>query len=105
MSVLFRAFVQRRHSYACRCNRADCQSRRRLPRHPDDYLRPPKCRSCGKGVYRVDVYRTDGREQRGHTCRCGNYSFPHWRGRGYCAHNPALSPDMMRERYETRQYA
>lgn len=87
-------------SVACRCNRAACQSRRRLPKHPGEYIRPPRCRSCGKGHYRPDPYRTSGREHAGKTCRCGNYSYPHARGRGYCIHNPKLTPEMLQQREE-----
>lgn len=92
-------------SYACRCKRASCQSRHRLPRHPDKYIRPPRCRSCNQGTYRIDKFRTDGREQRGNTCRCDGYSFPHFRGRGYCHDNPNLTADIMRERYESGSWA
>lgn len=92
-------------SYACRCNRAACQHRRRLPKHPDDYIRAPRCRSCSKGTYRIDKFRSDGSEQRGHICRCSGYSFPHFRGRGYCDHNPRLTVDDMRKRYESMAYA
>lgn len=99
------AAVLKPQSYACRCNRAECQHRRRLPKHPDEYIRAPRCRSCRKGAYRVDPYRSSGREQDGKTCRCDGYSFPHFRGRGYCAHNPSLTPDMLRERYESGSWA
>lgn len=90
-------------SYACRCSNAKCQSRRRLPKHPSQYVRKSAilCRSCSKGHYRVDPYRSDGREQRGHTCRCDNYSYPHYRGRGYCRFNPKLTPEMMQEREQS----
>jgi len=92
--------IAKRTSVACRCNRAACQHRRRLPKHPGEYTRPPKCKSCGKGHYRPDPYRTAGKEWR-KPCQCGNYHFPHARGRGYCAHNPHLTPEMMQAREES----
>lgn len=90
--------IHKQSSYACRCNRSSCQSRKRLPKHPDEYIRPARCRQCRKGFYRVDKYRSDGREQRGHTCRCAEYSFPHFRGRGYCIHNASITAEDMRQR-------
>lgn len=93
------------HSVACRCSRHACQSRKRLSKHPSNYVREPVCQRCGKGHYRPDKYRTSGREHKGKTCRCGGYSFPHHRGRGYCTHNPELTVDKMRERYEARHFA
>lgn len=95
--------IRKPTSHACRCRR--CEARRRLPKHPDEYVRPPRCRNCGARTWRVDRYRDDGREQRGHTCRCEGYSFPHFRGRGYCLSNLALTADMMQARYENRAWA
>lgn len=69
--------------------------------HPDHYVRLPRC-GCGgerraieraNGVrpmtWRVDKYRNTGREQAGHTCDCGEYSHPHFKGRGWCLYNEA----------------
>lgn len=92
-------------SYACRCSH--CEARRRLPKHPSQYVRKTAllCRSCSKGYYRVDKFRDSGREHAGKTCQCGNYSFPHRRGSLYCQHSPKLTQELMRERYETRAFA
>lgn len=85
--------------YRCRCSRKVCQARRTIAKHPDEYVRPKRCRSCGKGRLRVDKYRNTGREQRKcGTCKpdltgCCGYSFPHAKGRGWCDSNPALSMD------------
>lgn len=70
----------------CRCRR--CDVRKTLPRHPDNYIRVPKC-FCGSDEWRVDYYRI-------HTewgvkgCDCQGYEFPHRRGGGWCLHNPEL---------------
>lgn len=107
--------IRKSRTYACRCRR--CGHRKRLKHHPDDLVvrvksttgrpeyRKRLCESCSKASYRVDKYRDDGREARGKTCRCGNYSFPHVRGRGYCDHNPRLTDAMMQQRYEERAFA
>jgi hypothetical protein len=69
--------------------------------HPDHYLRLPRCGCGGErraieaagGIrpmtWRVDKYRNTGREQKGRTCICGEYSFPHYRGRGWCLYSEA----------------
>lgn len=44
--------------YHCRCNRRGCQARVVLRRHPDQYARPPRCKSCGNASLYVDWYRT-----------------------------------------------
>ena len=88
--------------------------------HPGDYLRPQRC-GCKRerfvlaaadklGLFRPqtwrgDKYRTDGREQRGKTCGCDGYSFPHFRGRGYCNENTRLTAEDLRERYESGCWA
>lgn len=93
--------IAKRTSVACRCNRAVCQHRKRLPKHPDEYVRPAalRCHACGKGRYRPDPHRTTGKEWR-KPCTCSNYHFPHARGRGFCTHNPRLTPEMMQAREE-----
>lgn len=96
--------IAKRASVACRCNRFVCQARRRLPKHPDEYVRRPRCRRCGKGFYRPDPYRTAGKEHR-KGCGCDGYSFPHRRGSKYCFQNPALTAEMLRERHEQGAWA
>ena len=85
-----------------RCRR--CGARRTLAKHPDTYMpgRAPRCRGggCRSREYRVDHYR-QRHEVGKHApkpCRCLGYSFPHYRGRGWCDHNPALTADDMAER-------
>lgn len=75
-----------------------CDARRTLNRHPDDYIRVPRCRSCGQNRYRVDKYRA--RFERGpkHRCTCYRYHFPHRRGSGYCDHNPKMTIEMLAAR-------
>lgn len=111
------AIVKRRR-YACRCR--FCTRRRSLRASPDDYIRIPRCwcggerraikkaRDEGRArppTWRIDKYRTDGREQRGKTCRCDGYSYPHFRGRGYCDRNPRLTAEMLRERQESGSWS
>jgi hypothetical protein len=75
-------------STRCRCWR--CGKRQTLPRHPEHYVKGYRlCKFCGKHKVVVDKYRNSGKEQKGKTCRCGEYSFPHTSGRGWCIHNAA----------------
>lgn len=74
-------------NYRCRCWR--CGKRQSIAKHPSEYVRGYRlCKHCGKHKVVVDKYRNTGKEQAGHTCLCGEYSFPHYRGRGWCLHNP-----------------
>jgi hypothetical protein len=66
--------------------------------HPDEYIRAPKCKRCGRrGTLRVDKYRTAGKERR-RPCNCYGYSFPHAKGRGWCDHNPKLTLEDLEQR-------
>jgi hypothetical protein len=74
--------------YRCRCWR--CGKRQTIAKHPEEYAKGYRlCKFCGKHKVVVDKYRNTGKEQKGHTCHCGEYSFPHYRGRGWCLYNPA----------------
>lgn len=89
-------------SYPCRCQRAACRARQTIAKHPDEYVRPRRCRVCGKAGVAVDRYRARG-ERRRNVCYpgrggCYAYSFPHARGRGWCEHNKSLTPQMVAER-------
>lgn len=44
-------------SYPCRCNRRECQARRNLRKHPEQYAKWPTCHKCGAGRMYVDTYR------------------------------------------------
>lgn len=78
----------RRHR--CRCRH--CRARQTLNKHPDAYIRPPRCRSCQqKGTLIVDLYRDTKREARRATCYCDGWWFPHRRGTAGCE---ADRPDM-----------
>jgi hypothetical protein len=77
-----------------RCRHAACQGRQTLARHPDSYVRLPKCKRCGrKHGFRVDRYRQERETgpKAPRACRCLGYSFPHAHGRGWCDHNPRLT--------------
>lgn len=72
----------------CRC--WVCHRRQTIAKHPDHYaLGYRLCKFCGKGKVVVDKYRNSGKEQAGKNCLCGEYSFPHTRGRGWCLYNQA----------------
>jgi len=102
--------ILKRTPVRCRCNRSACQDRATLPKHPDEYVNPPRCRRCHKGIYRVDGYRNSGREHHGPVCDpkktgCDGYSFPHHHGRGWCKFNPAVTVEQLRERHERGTWA
>lgn len=70
----------------CRCSK--CGARRTM-RHPDMYVRPPKCPRCKGTRWRVDRHRMFV-EKKVLPCRCtGYYPFPHRRGSKWCVHNTA----------------
>lgn len=82
-----------------------CRARRTLTRHPDSYSSPgrvPKCRTygCNSRRYWVDHYRQ--RHEVGplapRPCTCHWYSFPHFKGRGYCIHNPSITLEQAQAR-------
>ncbi len=74
---------RRRH---CRCR--VCGARQVKAKHPSDYVRRLRCRSCGS----VDSLRIDSwADQRGWrhlTCYCDGYHFPHRIKSEWCYHNP-----------------
>lgn len=89
--------------YPCRC--VKCGRRHTLRMQPDEYSREPKCKSrCTGGRLRVDWYRMAA-EWGAKPCRCGEYSFPHASGRGFCEHNQAVTLEDRRERWENRKWA
>jgi len=71
--------------YRVRCSRKACQARRTLPRHPDSYIRPPRCH-CGSTSWRIDRYRMT--QEFPELCQCDGYWFPHRPGSGMCRSNP-----------------
>jgi hypothetical protein len=68
----------------CRCR--VCQARQTKPRHPDAYIRGPRCRGCGRfNTLRVDKWMQN-RWRTYRTCLCDAYWFPHRLGSLYCYH-------------------
>lgn len=63
----------------------NCETRRVLPRHPEQYERVPQCRCCGKRDFRIDKWMMN-RNTRGMACTCAGYWFWHRRGSLYCWH-------------------
>lgn len=102
-----------------RCSK--CEARRTLRRALTDYVRLPRCRGCGRKMhvhpvrrtdahYRVDGYRAKRERGKAPTCDpsrtgCRGYSFIHRKGSGFCDHNPKLTDDDLRERYERGTWA
>lgn len=72
----------------CRCRR--CETRRTLSKHPDEYVRPPKCRNCGSPITYVCADRRSKRDKRNHQCGCSGYHFTHRRGSKWCHKNPGI---------------
>lgn len=110
--------IRKRSRPRCRCRY--CGKRKTLSMQPGDYIRPQRC-GCGRErtlirkadelglfrpqTWRVDQYRTDGREQRGKTCNCMGYSHPHFRARGFCDDNPNITTDDLQARYESGSWS
>lgn len=72
--------------YYCRCSRKKCQARVTLSKHPEDYVRPPKCKMCGGRKFRVDRWR--GKNERGVACRCQGTHYPHRHKSIVCLDHP-----------------
>ncbi|MBR8027804.1 hypothetical protein KDX27_22630 [Burkholderia cenocepacia] len=67
----------------CHVRCLHCEARRCLPRLLSQYVRPPRCRVCGKRLYRVDRWMNQ-RDTRKMRCDCSGYWFPHRRGSLFC---------------------
>jgi hypothetical protein len=68
-----------------RCRVKACQKRFSVKRHPNLYVRWPKCPACGTRLHTslVEAERQaemDRAKARGDVCGCSGYSFPHRRG-------------------------
>jgi hypothetical protein len=79
-----------------------CDARRTLAKPLERYVRPPRCKVCGRRKYRVDLSRTLERGRfRKRPCRCCEYPFPHRLGSGLCLHNPTKpTPEQRQEMHE-----
>jgi len=63
--------------YHVRCSNRACRARRVLSRHPDSYLRLPRCDSCGRsgpGTWTIDPWLTK-RNTRLEGCTCAGYAW------------------------------
>jgi hypothetical protein len=76
---------------------------RQSAKHPDEYVRPPKCEVCGsvkmvmrgkKKIERKYGWRIEGQYEKREVCRCNNVvgkggAFPHKKGEhAMCDHHP-----------------
>jgi len=59
-----------------------CATRKVLNRHPDHYIRQPKCHHCGARNWRPV------KRNRQRTCNCNGYWFPHRAGSRCCEEHP-----------------
>ena len=76
-----------KRGYACRCSNSKCRARRTLPKHPDVYIRPPKC-DCGRREWAVDTDRMTRWYRESLLCTCEGYHHKHRKGSPFCIHNP-----------------
>lgn len=71
--------------FHCRCRQ--CDTRKVLAKHPDEFTRLPKCpkESCGARDWRTDAWM-NGRDTslRGMGCACSGYAFMHRKGSKFC---------------------
>lgn len=72
-------------TYSVRCRHKACRHRRVTTRHPDSYVRPPRCLSCGqcKG-WRIESRAYNQRN----LCRCGALHYPHRAHHPMCDNHP-----------------
>jgi len=80
-------------SYAYRCTK--CQARRALPRRLADYVRIPKCHSCGHKNFYLDK----SRQYRSDYCSCEGYHHRHRQKSKFCIHHPDYELNVRTERY------
>lgn len=72
----FKGVVRKLKHYRC----GQCNARRSLKREIWQYIRPPKCRTCGAADWRFDMQRYKEFKTRTgvfDTCYCNNVSYPH----------------------------
>lgn len=83
---------------------ANCNTRHALAKPLRDYVRIPRCRSCGRQHWWRDAYRAKRRaaERRDQCypgrCGCGAYHYPHRRGSGWCLYNNNITDEMLAAR-------
>lgn len=79
----------------CHVRCRHCERRRTLarPLHLYSAERLPQC--CGRRDWRPDKYRQRREVGEGapRPCRCPQYHFPHYKGRGMCIHNPNVTEE------------
>lgn len=78
---------RRSKGFNVRCSRETCKARDHFAKHPDEYLRPRKCRCCGGTKFRVDLtHMKRNKALQGEGCKCAGYLWdcPHTIGSPYC---------------------
>lgn len=68
--------------FLCRCSNHNCHVRRSLNRLPQDYIRPPKCLSCGGRQWKWDKWQE--RKNKETVCDCQGYYWKHRKGSKWC---------------------
>jgi hypothetical protein len=74
--------------YNVRCSRKNCQARKVLSKHPDEYKITPVCDNCGGRQFRIDRHRmTENHKAKG--CTCAGYQWSafggiHRKGSKFC---------------------
>lgn len=73
-------------SVPCRCWR--CNTRQTKAKPLGEYVRPPKCKACGKPALFVCKDRLARKHDRKKLCNCSGYHFKHRKGSKWCQKNP-----------------
>lgn len=90
-----------RHSHRVRCG--SCRTRYRIKRHPDDYVRRPRC-GCGGNLNSIEAERRRelAKQER---CTCMAIPFPHRAGSlRFCELHPRSEIEPTDEEWQDFEY-
>lgn len=70
-----------------RCTNRVCRTRKTFAKRWDEYVRPPKCPTCGRVQWAIpaDMHRNYKWRK---VCRCGGLDYPHRWGSKGCYDHP-----------------
>lgn len=77
-------------SFPYRCTKESCKQRRALRKHANEYVREPRCRSCGSRL-RYDRWEKQSHKRK--KCYCDGYMFIHRKGSKWCQHYAVVITD------------